>query len=294
MAATPHCQAVESAVLAAFPDARFGRYNCRHIGSNPLRSWSQHAGSEPDLKYFGNALDIWHVDHKPPGKPSDSSPAHQAWLRRVRGFITLNFGALVDQMLGPGDNAAHANHIHMSTWPKMKSNWWYKPPCKGGTLVVINEDGTTGDTFGPPPPRLGDDMAFRRNDTGHSITQMQNGLLGWDSTVLPTFGADGDYGAETEAAVKSYQLAAQLDQVADTELGVCDGNTHGQLLEYVPDRAGSQGEKGDQGEQGIQGGQGEQGEQGIQGEQGATGLQGATGTSGQGLTPGDVIESVVQ
>ena len=79
-------------------------------------------------------------------------------------------------------------------------------------------------------------MAFRRNDTGHSITQMQNGLLGWDSTVLPTFGADGDYGAETEAAVHSYQLAAQLDQVADTELGVCDGNTHNQLLEYVSDK----------------------------------------------------------
>ncbi len=154
MAATPNCQIVESAVLAAFPDARFGRYNCRHIGSNPLRSWSQHAGSEPDRKYFGNALDIWHVDHKPPGKPSDSSPAHQTWLRAVRGFITLNYGVLIDQMLGPGDNAAHANHIHMSTFPRMKSNWWYKPPCKGGELVVIYEDGTTGNTFGvaPPPP----------------------------------------------------------------------------------------------------------------------------------------------
>ncbi len=290
MAATPTCQAIETAVLDAFPDARFGRYNCRHIGSNPLRSWSQHAGSEPDLGYFGNALDIWHVDHKPPGKPADSSPAHQRWLRKVRAFITLNFSPVVDQMLGPGDNAAHANHVHVSTWPKMKSNFWYKPPCKGGKLVVINEDGTTGGTFGdtptpPPPPRLGDDMAFRRNDTGHSITQMQKGLLGWDSTVLPTFGADGDYGAETEAAVKSYQLAAQLDQVADTELGVCDGNTHTQLLEYVPDKAGAQGEKGDQGDQG---------EQGIQGEQGATGPQGATGAPGEGLTAGDVIESVVQ
>ena len=122
-------------------------------------------------------------------------------------------------------------------------------------------------------------MAFRRNDTGHSITQMQKGLLGWDSTVLPTFGADGDYGAETEAAVRSYQLAAQLDQVADTELGVCDGNTHGQLLEYVPDKAGSQGEKG---------------EQGVQGEQGDAGPQGMTGAPGQGLTAGDVIESVVK
>ncbi len=164
MAATPNCRLVETAVLAAFPDARFGRYNCRHIGSNPLRSWSQHAGSEPGRRYFSNALDIWHKDHKPSGKPADSSPTHQTWLRVVRGFITLNYGSLIDQMLGPGDNKAHANHIHMSTFPKMKSNWWYKPPCKGGKLVVIHEDGTIGDTFGdanpPPLPSMEYHMAY--------------------------------------------------------------------------------------------------------------------------------------
>ncbi len=150
MAVTPNCRLVESAVLAAFPSARFGKYNCRHIGSNPLRPWSQHAGSEPDRKYFSNALDIWHVDHKPPGKPADSSPAHQAWLREVRAFITATFGPLIDQMLGPGDNAAHANHVHVSTWPKLKSNWWYKPPCKGGDLIVVFADGSEGDTFDVP------------------------------------------------------------------------------------------------------------------------------------------------
>ena len=231
MAATPNCQVVESAVLAAFPHARFGRYNCRHIGSNPLRSWSQHAGSEPDLKYFGNALDIWHVDHKPPGKPADSSPAHQAWLRQVRGFIMFNFGALIDQMLGPGDNAAHANHVHCSTYPRMKSNWWYTPPCKGGTLIVINEDGTTDDTFGdppppPPPPIMEDDMALRRNDSGNAVKKLQRGLLAWNSAALPEDGADGDYGAETEDWVGQYQLAANLESTQDFDvLGVADPTT---------------------------------------------------------------------
>ncbi len=287
MAATPNCQLVESAVLAAFPDARFGRYNCRHISSNAIKPWSQHAASEPARKYFSNALDIWHVDHKPAGKPADSSPAHQTWLRAVRAFITLNYGVLIDQMLGPGDNAAHANHIHMSTWPKMKSSWWYRPPCKDGTLIVIYEDGSTGDTFGDlPSPRLGDDMAFRRNDTGHSIAQMQKGLLGWNSDILSDDGADGVYGAETEAAVRAYQLAAQLDQVADTELGVCDGNTHNQLLEYVPDKVGSQGEQGEQGEPGVEGPQGDPGMQGIQGVDGIAGPQGMTGAPGpEGPSP---------
>ena len=159
MAATPSCQIVQARVLAEFPDARFGIYNCRHIGSNPLRSWSQHAGSEPDKRYFGNALDIWHVDHKPPGKPADSSPAHQSWLLEVYGL--LDGLKIVDQLLGPGDKA-HSNHVHVSTWPKMKSNFWYKPPCKGGDLIVIYEDKSTDNTFGdvpspPPPPKLEDE-----------------------------------------------------------------------------------------------------------------------------------------
>ncbi len=238
MAATPNCQLVETSVLEKFPDARFGRYNCRHIGSNRLRSWSQHAGSEPGREYFGNALDIWHVAHKPPGKPSDSSPSHQRWLRQVYFYIRNEFPNLIDQLLGPGDKA-HDNHVHVSTWPKMKSNWWYKPPCKGGKLIVIFPDGSTATTFGtaPPPPPPGDEMAFRRNDTGFSITRMQQALLVWKPSSLPEFGADGDYGAESEAAVRDYQLAAQLDQVADTVLGVCDGNTYNQLLEYLPDHA---------------------------------------------------------
>ena len=159
MAATPNCQVVEASVLAAFPDARFGRYNCRHIGSNPMRSWSQHAGSEPDRRYFGNALDIVHKDYG-----YTVTPAHTAWLRHVYGFLRFNLPKLVDQLLGPGD-PGHANHIHVSTWPKMKSNFWYRPPCNGGKLVVIYEDGTKGDTFGdaappPPPPRMDVNMAY--------------------------------------------------------------------------------------------------------------------------------------
>ena len=157
MAATPNCQVVEAAVLARFPDAEFGRYNCRHIGSNPLRSWSQHAGSEPARKYFGNALDITHQDFG-----YTVTPAHTVWLKQVYGFLKLF--DIVDQLLGPGD-AGHANHVHVSTWPKMKSVFWYRPPCKGGDLVVINEDKTTGNTFGPPPsppspPRLELHMAY--------------------------------------------------------------------------------------------------------------------------------------
>ena len=222
MAATPNCQVIESAVLAQFPDARFGRYNCRHIGSNPLRSWSQHAGSESNL-YFGNALDITHKDFG-----YNVTPVHTAWLRQVHGF--LRSFVIVDQLLGPGDRG-HSDHVHVSTWPKMRSNFWYRPPCKGGKLVVINEDGSKDNTFGdapppPPPPILGDDMALRRNDTGNAVGKLQRGLLAWKSTALPEWGADNDYGAETEFWVGEYQEAAHLDTIQDFEtLGVADPTT---------------------------------------------------------------------
>jgi hypothetical protein len=271
MAGTPNIRILESAILRQFPDARFGRFNCRHISSNPLRSWSQHAGSEPATGSYGNALDISHQAHH--GKVN---PTHTAWLKAVYRFIRNHQTEFkVDQLLGPGD-AGHDNHVHSSTWPKMKSNWWYKPPCKGGTLVVINKDGTTGTTFGtPPPPNMGDDMAFRRNDTGFSITRMQEAILAWNPHALPLWGADGDYGAESEAAVKLYQERAQLDQVADTVLGVCDGNTYNQLLEYLPDHAAIPGPQGDPGEQG------EQGDPGSTGTAGATGTDGADGAQGE-------------
>jgi peptidoglycan hydrolase-like protein with peptidoglycan-binding domain len=116
-------------------------------------------------------------------------------------------------------------------------------------------------------------MGLRRNDTGNAVGKMQDGLLAWNPDSLPISGADGDYGAETEAAVGKYQKAADLDTTADFgTLGVADATT----LTFILSNLTGSGEKGDQGEQGIQGEQGD------------------AGPPGKGLTAGDVIESVVQ
>ena len=119
-------------------------------------------------------------------------------------------------------------------------------------------------------------MGLRRNDTGNAVTKMQKGLLAWNADALPGSGADGDYGAETEAAVGDYQKAAELDTTQDFgTLGVADATT----ITFILSNLSGEGEKGDQGEQGIQGEQGDAGPQGAPGE---------------GLTAGDVIESVVR
>jgi hypothetical protein len=146
MPVTPKCQMIERAVTDAFPEAQYGTFNCRHLNSNPVRPWSQHAASEPVYRYGSNALDIVHRDWG-----LSTNPTHQAWLDQVFAFLSSHRTALdLRQILWRVPD--HYNHIHVDPWPKMKDQAWYTPPCKDGTLVVVYQNGTTGSTFGAPPP----------------------------------------------------------------------------------------------------------------------------------------------
>lgn len=51
---------------------------------------------------------------------------------------------------------------------------------------------------------------LRRGDDGSAVRKMQEALLLWDAKCLPEYGADGDFGSETEKALKSYQKEAGL------------------------------------------------------------------------------------
>ena len=61
--------------------------------------------------------------------------------------------------------------------------------------------------------RLGDNDA----NTGGLVTPYQEKLLIWDPDILPTFGADGDYGGETQDATVAFQQA--YDLLVDGEAG---------------------------------------------------------------------------
>lgn len=61
---------------------------------------------------------------------------------------------------------------------------------------------------------------LKRGDHGSAVKAMQKLLLKWDAGCLPKYGADGDFGSETEAAVKAYQTAQGL-----TVTGVYDDAT---------------------------------------------------------------------
>ena len=51
---------------------------------------------------------------------------------------------------------------------------------------------------------------LHRGDDGSAVRKMQEALLLWDAKCLPEYGADGDFGSETEKAVKAYQKEAGL------------------------------------------------------------------------------------
>ena len=53
-------------------------------------------------------------------------------------------------------------------------------------------------------------QGLSRGDHGTAVTAMQANLLAWDPDCLPKYGADGDFGGETEAALRAFQEAAGL------------------------------------------------------------------------------------
>ena len=59
---------------------------------------------------------------------------------------------------------------------------------------------------------IGDTVAegLRKGDEGSAVRKMQEALLLWDAKCLPEYGADGDFGSETEKALKAYQKEAGL------------------------------------------------------------------------------------
>ncbi len=96
---------------------------------------------------------------------------------------------------------------------------WYKMPWVEYGAAAETTAGTTTSTLGS---RL-----LKKGCTGADVKELQQILLelGYE---LPKYGADGDYGAETVAAVKAMQDAAGID--VDGQYG---DQSHAALMEMV-------------------------------------------------------------
>lgn len=60
---------------------------------------------------------------------------------------------------------------------------------------------------------------LRNGDSGADVEAVQKLLLKWDADCLPKYGADGDFGSETEKAVREYQAdkALEVDGIVGRE-----------------------------------------------------------------------------
>lgn len=76
------------------------------------------------------------------------------------------------------------------------------------------------------------DRGLRRGNKGNDVVELQNGLIQYfekkGKNALPKFGADGDYGSETETWVKKFQQAVGLSTT-----GVADKMTQQKLLQMI-------------------------------------------------------------
>lgn len=75
-------------------------------------------------------------------------------------------------------------------------------------------------------------MVLRRGSKGAAVTLVQEALMGL-GYAMPTFGADGDFGKETEAAVRAFQqdTGAGVDGIVGTEtVGFLDLRIQGKPL----------------------------------------------------------------
>jgi peptidoglycan hydrolase-like protein with peptidoglycan-binding domain len=113
-----------------------------------------------------------------------------------------------------GSNRGHEDHVHVSVTELADSD---------GSAWNLGLGGQIGD----------DEMSLKRGDSGNAVTKFQQALMAERSGALPQWGADSQFGGETEAAVKDYQRRAELPQT-----GVIDGVVAALLLEYVADRVG--------------------------------------------------------
>lgn len=117
------------------------------------------------------------------------------WAVEARGF---NYGVVKTRVKDRG-------------W----TEWAYMP----ASLLLYDGAQEAPDAPKPEPPaepKPDTQRILKRGMTGEDVKAMQAGLM-YLGYKLPRYGADGDFGAETEAALKAFQRGNGLD--ADGEFG---------------------------------------------------------------------------
>lgn len=179
--------------------------SCRYIGGGWTCGEPTIPGSDYSQHAWNNALDIY-------GDQRFPLEDQQAMLDPVYDFLLANKDQLGIRTLIWRDGGAHENHIHADFWPHGHNI----PECCPWVYINTWERSTGGlfSSMDPPMEAEGElsdpnELPLHRGDTSDLVQHYQERLIIWEAyfgyTALPTYGADGDFGAETEVWVKHYQ-----------------------------------------------------------------------------------------
>lgn len=201
------------AVMLAYnyqvPTSYVGAYSCRQITNGS--SWSGHA--------WPVAMDV---------NAATNPFINHAGVRTIRWGIETDMPAAMIREI----ESITASGIQGFTW----GGRWSTLKDAMHFQIRVTLDEIAGGVYAPRgfyegggiAPGDDDEMSLKKGDSGNAVRKHQNGLLAWNPKALPEFGADADFGQETEDWVKNYQEAADLDQT-----GIIDGVTSALIISYT-------------------------------------------------------------
>lgn len=225
-------------------------YSAPHLTYFPAnRSWTQHTslltaaramvnGPDPVQTNRDQALQVEIVCYsaKSIGDSvgglwvGNLTAAHLADIREFLDWAVAEFGV---ELKWPGRQAysyAQANAPGFRMTPADWNSW-------GG--ICGHQHVPDGNTHWDPgaldwAALLGEEteLTIKRGDKGEHVRIVQQCIQAWDPTQLPQFGADADFGGETETAVKAFQAAHDM-----TQTGEVDGVTMGLLATFKSESA---------------------------------------------------------
>ncbi len=73
------------------------------------------------------------------------------------------------------------------------------------------------DFSNPPSPSTASTFPLKKGSKGAKVLELQNAIMSINAKLLPRFGADGDFGSETELAVSRMLGKKTIDSQADIE-----------------------------------------------------------------------------
>lgn len=183
-----------------------GIYSCRHMRHDPNLPMSSHS--------WGRALDV-------------------NWLENPAGskLITDIPDAMIDALLAIRTNSG----ARVFQWG---ADWDWDNDTTDHTYVDAMHwenvthplDMATG--IDPNTVLEVDEMTIRVTSpltTGKAVEKAQQGLLAWNPSALPRWGADGEFGGEAAEWTRAFQEDHGLPVT-----GEVDGITFGLLLSYIP------------------------------------------------------------